>query len=99
MTAASPISYVTRDDPPIYLAYGSQDTLVPPATNAFELAREFAQLGKGREVAIDEVENLGHNLDNDGLNITRLHAYLDRVLHDSTARLTVGRAKTMFLRK
>ena len=32
--------------------------------------------------ALDEVENQGHNLDNDGLNVTRLHAYLDRVLGD-----------------
>ncbi len=99
MAAASPISYVTRDDPPIYLAYGSQDTLVPPATNAFELAHEFTQLGNGRSAAVDEVQNLGHNLDIDGLNITRLHAFLDRVRDGSHARVTLGSAKAVVLRK
>ncbi len=33
MTEASPINYVSVDDPPIYLGYGDLDSLVPPSTN------------------------------------------------------------------
>jgi acetyl esterase/lipase len=77
--AASPISYVTPDDPPMYLGYGSLDQLVPPTTNAYELADAYARVGLGRRVAVDEVPNLGHNLDIDGVNVSRLDAFLDGV--------------------
>jgi hypothetical protein len=83
MTAASPITYVTAEAPPMYLAYGSLDGLVPPASNAYELASRFARLGLSRSVALDEVSNLGHNLDIEGLNVTRLTAFLDMIRDDS----------------
>jgi acetyl esterase/lipase len=78
-SAASPISYVTPDDPPMYLGYGSLDQLVPPSTNAYELAHAYARVGLRHRVAVDEVPHLGHNLDIDGVNVTRLGAFLDGI--------------------
>jgi hypothetical protein len=72
---------------------------VPPATNALELAREHAQLGKGRNSSVDEVQNQGHDLDIDGVNVTRMHAFLDRIRDSSPARLTARRAKAGSPRK
>jgi acetyl esterase/lipase len=85
MALASPVTYVTADAPPMYLAYGSLDGLVPPASNAYELAHRFGQLGLSRSVALDEVSNLGHNLDVEGLNVTRLTAFFDTIRDDSRA--------------
>ena len=77
--AASPISYVTPDDPPMYLGYGSMDGLVPPDTNAYELAHAYTRAGVGQRVAVDEVSDLGHNLDIDGVNVTHLGVFLDGI--------------------
>ncbi len=78
-SAASPITYVTPDDPPMYLGYGSLDQLVPPSTNAYELAHAYARVGLRHRVAVDEVPHLGHNLDIDGVNVARLGAFLDGI--------------------
>ena len=48
MTEASPINYVSVDDPPIYLGYGDLDSLVPPSTNGLRMATRYAAAGKGR---------------------------------------------------
>jgi acetyl esterase/lipase len=77
MAAASPITYVTRDDPPIYLSYGVNDVLVPPSTNGLVMAADYAQLGRRLEARFDLVQNQGHNVDFDGLNITMLDRFLD----------------------
>jgi acetyl esterase/lipase len=88
--AASPVAYVTPDDPPMYLGYGSLDLLVPPSTNAYELAHAYAQVGLGHRVAVDEVSHLGHNIDIEGVNVTRLGAFLDGVRADRRAFGTVS---------
>jgi acetyl esterase/lipase len=77
MAAASPVSYVTRDDPPIYLSYGVEDTLVPPSTNGLVMATEYAQLGRRLEARYDLVQDQGHNVDIEGANITMLDRFLD----------------------
>ena len=79
MTEASPINYVSVDDPPIYLGYGDLDSLVPPSTNGLRMATRYAQLGRAGAAPFDEVENQGHNVDIDGVNITRLGAFFDGV--------------------
>ncbi len=86
MTGASPLNYVTRDDPPIYLGYGDLDTLVPPSTNGLAMATRYAQLGMNGEAPFDEVQNQGHTLDIDGVNVTRLGAFLDGVRFTSSTR-------------
>jgi acetyl esterase/lipase len=83
--AASPIAHVTPDDPPMYLGYGSLDRLVPPDTNAYELADAYAKVGRGHRVAVDEVAHLGHNLDIAGVNVTRLGAFLDGIRDHGSA--------------
>jgi pimeloyl-ACP methyl ester carboxylesterase len=77
MAAASPISYVTRDDPPIYLSYGMQDELVPPSTNGLVMALDYAQVGRRLDARFDVAQNQGHNVDIDGTNITMLDQFLD----------------------
>jgi acetyl esterase/lipase len=94
MAAASPINYVTRDDPPVYLGYGALDRLVPPTTNAYPLARQYARLGVGRHAAVDEVSHLGHNLDIDGVNVTKLRAFLDEICAVAPARVVTNRGAT-----
>jgi acetyl esterase/lipase len=79
MAAASPVNYVSRAAPPMYLGYGDLDTLVPPATNGRVMAARYADLGKARQAPFDEVETQGHTIDVDGVNVTRLDAFVDRV--------------------
>jgi acetyl esterase/lipase len=85
MAAASPTTYVTRSAPPMFLGYGSLDALVPPDVNAYPLARRFTALRLGRNAAVDEVPHQGHNLDVDGINVTRLEAWFDAI-RDTPAR-------------
>jgi acetyl esterase/lipase len=86
MAAASPDQYVTLDDPPIYLCYGGQDVLVPAGTNGLPMASRYAQLGRGREAPYDVVDNQGHNVDLDGINITMLDRFLDQNLQGPPRR-------------
>ena len=86
MVAASPISYVTPDDPPIYLCYGRQDGLVPASANGPPMAVDYAQVGRRREAPYDVVDNQGHNVDLDGINITMLDRFLDQNLQGPPPR-------------
>jgi hypothetical protein len=86
MAAASPVNYVTPDDAPIYLGYGTLDTLVPPSTNGLAMAQQYVHLSKSTNAPLDVVENQGHTLDIDGVNITRLHAFVDAITGNSPAR-------------
>jgi acetyl esterase/lipase len=79
LAEASPTHYVTRSAPPMYLSYGTLDALVPPDVNAYPLARRFAELRVGQKAAVDEVPQQGHNLDVDGLNVTKLEAWFDGI--------------------
>jgi len=86
MAAASPTTYVTRQAPPMFLGYGSLDGLVPPDVNVYPLARRFALLNIGRKAAVDEVPQQGHNLDVDGINVTRLEAWFDGIRDHTPAK-------------
>jgi acetyl esterase/lipase len=77
MAAASPITYVTPDDPPIYLSYGMQDDLVTASANGLAMAVDYAQLGRRIEARYDLAPNQGHNVDIDGTNVTMLDRFLD----------------------
>jgi acetyl esterase/lipase len=79
MAAASPVNYVSRSAPPLYLGYGDLDTLVPPATNGRLMATRYAELGKAGQAPFDEVQTQGHTIDVDGVNVTRLDAFVDGV--------------------
>jgi acetyl esterase/lipase len=88
MAAASPVNYVSRDAPPMYLGYGDLDTLVPPSTNGHVMARRYAEVGKAHQAPFDEVETQGHTIDIDGVNVTQLDAFVDGVRTGAgTARL------------
>jgi acetyl esterase/lipase len=77
MAAASPINYVTPDDPPIYLSYGMQDELVTASANGLAMAVDYAQLGRRIEARYDLAQHQGHNVDIDGTNVTMLDQFLD----------------------
>jgi hypothetical protein len=79
MAAASPVNYVRPDAPPMYLGYGDLDVLVPPGTNGRVMASRYADLGKAQQAPFDEVETQGHTVDVEGVNVTRLDAFVDDV--------------------
>jgi acetyl esterase/lipase len=88
MAAASPVNYVGRNAPPIYLGYGDLDTLVRPGTNGHVMATRYAELGKAHQAPFDQVETQGHTIDIAGVNVTKLDAFVDGVRASTgTARL------------
>jgi acetyl esterase/lipase len=79
MAAASPVTYVHPDAPPMYLGYGDLDVLVPPSANGRAMASRYAELGKAQQAPFDRVETQGHTVDVEGVNVTRLDAFVDGV--------------------
>ncbi|PTY00934.1 hypothetical protein DB346_15110 [Verrucomicrobia bacterium LW23] len=57
--AASPLTYVTRDDPPFLLIHGSQDDLVPVAHSQ---ALAAALREAGCNVTLEVIEGAGHSI-------------------------------------
>lgn len=66
-TQASPVSHVSKDDPPILLIHGENDTVVPisHAETMFKSSKKA-----GAEVKLIRVKNAGHNFDQDSRNMT-----------------------------
>ena len=77
---SSPATHVSASAPPVYLAVGAHDTLVPADVNLFALAKVWAAAVGPRAVWVDLVDNQGHNLDVDGLNVTALDEFLSLVV-------------------
>lgn len=84
---ASIAGYLAPGVPPAYLAYGAQDTLVPPSTQGLPLAKQWAAArgesgleptfarGTWYEVAPDA----GHNFDLDNSSTATMAVWLDLV--------------------
>ena len=84
---ASIAAYLAPGVPPAYLAYGAQDTLVPPSTQGLPLAKQWAAArgestleptyarGTWYEVAPDA----GHNFDLDNSSTATMALWLDLV--------------------
>jgi len=87
IAAASPVSYLDAGDPPpAYLVYGSEDTLVVPATQGTPLAYawarardDFARPAAERGVRY-EITSGDHNITPDVQNVRALEEWLDGVL-------------------
>jgi acetyl esterase/lipase len=79
---ASVAPYVTAASPPIFMAYGGDDTLVAPATQGAPLAAAWAQAhgGDRQSVTYEVVAGAGHNLTAAQLDMTALDGFLDRAV-------------------
>jgi len=78
--AASIAPYVSNAAPPIFMAYGGTDTLVPPSIQAVPLAKLWAAHRGTNAVWLEIVPRQGHNLTVDQFNNTALDAFLDGVV-------------------
>lgn len=65
---ASPLSYISKDDPPILTFQGNADPTVPPS-QAYELHSRLSQAGLGNELQV--LHGLGHGWIDPYLTITR----------------------------
>ncbi|MDH7602492.1 MAG: alpha/beta hydrolase [Armatimonadota bacterium] len=82
---ASPIFFVTRDDPPFLLVHGEQDPLVP-----IEQAEKMTDALKkaGADVTFIRVKNAGHGFDKQGIEpswseiMTSVREFFDRCLRN-----------------
>jgi acetyl esterase/lipase len=71
--------YVSAASPPIFMAYGAEDTLVVPATQGAPLAALWARAhgGDPRSVTYEVIAGAGHNIGAAQLDMTALDAFLD----------------------
>jgi acetyl esterase/lipase len=77
---ASVTPYVGPANPPIFMAYGGEDTLVVPALQGRPLAQAWAAAhgSDPHAVVYDLVPTGGHNLSTSELDMTALDEFLDR---------------------
>ena len=73
---ASPIHWITRNDPPVLTAHGTEDRIVP-FTQAAELDEKLREAGV--ESHLIAMQGGGHGFGNEELNL-RIKAFLDRHL-------------------
>lgn len=73
---ASPSTHLTAAAPPVYLAVGALDTLVPPKENLVALAAAWTAATTARRVWVDLIDDQGHNIDVAGINVTALDEFL-----------------------
>ena len=86
--AASPIAYVSSDDPPTFIYHGAKDTNVKADT-----AKEFAEALRraGVPVEFHEVPNAGHGeAANDSATMIKAFEFLDAQLHHTPPKPAEG---------
>lgn len=76
---ASIAPYVTRAAPPIFIAVGATDALVPPLTQALPLATRWAAVTGPNRVWLQIVPREGHNLGLGDVNLGALDRFLAAV--------------------
>ncbi len=74
---ASPVTYVTKDDPPFLIFHGTKDELVP-VDQARRFAAKLKEAGVPVELVIEEGEGHGFSKDAFGRAITKMHEFLMR---------------------
>jgi acetyl esterase/lipase len=77
---ASVAPYLSALAPPVYLAYATQDLLVPPSDQGRPLAMQWAAAKGVDSVFYDESPVQGHDLDGQGIDRDRLRTFIDGVL-------------------
>jgi acetyl esterase/lipase len=87
---ASPVTYVTNDDAPFFIAHGTADPLVPyNQTETFAAALEKSKV----PVYVETIEEGGHGgFDSPKLN-ARLQTFFDKYLRGMDATVESGRLK------
>ena len=75
MLEASPVSWVDAQDPPLYVAAGTADTLVTAVDNGDRMWEAVQAQGDPARCWYDRVEGGTHNLW-DTLDLTRLRHFL-----------------------
>jgi acetyl esterase/lipase len=73
---ASPSTHVSASAPPLYVAVGAADTLVDPERNLVALSAQWSRAIGPSLVWVDLVDNQGHNLDIDGVNVAAVDEFL-----------------------
>lgn len=76
---ASPITYVTKDDPPFLIFHGTKDELVP-VDQARRFAARLKEAGVPVELVIEDGERHGFSKDAIVRSITQMHEFLKREL-------------------
>ena len=77
---ASVATYVSVVAPPAFLAYATQDELVPPAEQGVPLYWQWTAAKGAENVYYDESATQGHDLDGSGIDTDRLEQFIDAVL-------------------
>jgi acetyl esterase/lipase len=78
MATASAPTHVNAHAPPVFMAYGGSDTLVPPKLQAIPLAKRWANAKhNARAVWLQVVAAAGHNLSVHDVNNRYLDEFLD----------------------
>jgi acetyl esterase/lipase len=80
---ASVSTYLSPVSPPAFLAYATQDVLVPPAAQGRPLAMQWAAAIGRANVVYDESPTQGHDLDGRGIDVAALRDFVDGVLAGS----------------
>jgi len=82
---ASPITWVSADDPPFHIVHGTNDCTVPPLQS--ETLHE-ALLAAGVDSSLTMIAGAGHGGPQwtDATNLPRLEAFLDRNVRDAPTR-------------
>jgi acetyl esterase/lipase len=80
---ASVAPYLSVVAPPVYLAYATQDALVPPAQHGRPLAMQWTAAKGAANVFYDESATQSHDLNGQGIDRDRLRAFIDGVLAGS----------------
>ncbi|HEY6555738.1 MAG TPA: alpha/beta hydrolase [Polyangiaceae bacterium] len=76
----SPHQFVTTDDPPVYLAYGTADGLAPPSSGD-GLALQYISKGIGQKVWYDLIENGPHSAQYTGVNLAAMECFLRETIN------------------
>ena len=81
IAAASAKTYVASNSPPLFMAFGAQDTLVPPKTQAVPIATKWAAAKPtSGSVWLQIIGNAGHNISVDKLNVKYFDLFLAGVV-------------------
>lgn len=82
LRAASPITYVSADDPPLYLAHGDNDFIVR-VNDATSLHDRYVAVGRDKMVWLDVVDSgpdaVRWHFPDHGLNYAQLQSFLTKV--------------------
>ena len=87
--AASPVHYISKDNPPFLIEHGTEDPLVPPAQSE-ELANDLKKAGVNATLLIIEGAGHGNKMVNVPGWLTPIEAFFDQHLKGQPAKPLVA---------